>query len=570
MARGHILPNMSEKTTDALPPLSWTIETIRLGDIIPNPNNPKTSDEGTRERLRDSVDTLGVFETLAIDADGKSSLDGHQRLSEWLTHKGPDFVVDVKRANRPLTDEEKKKLILYSGSGTQGQWDRALLLSGFEPDELRDFGAFDLSDFDVKVLTKPKKTTDPDAVPKIEGQTITQRGDVWVLGAHRVMCGDSTSPDDMARLVGDDVVELLHADPPYGMGKQIDGVQNDNLYNAKLDKFQWSWWETCRAFMRENASAYIWGNPEPLWRLWFTRLQPSEELICVRNHITWDKKSIPGMKSDLMTGYPIASEHCLFIQLGQQFTGNINTDDFPEEWAPFHKYMAEQAEKLKITPKQVHEITGVQMFGHWFTRSQFTLIPEKHHNALKDHFGGFPTPYEELKAEWIIARQVVSDNHNDNIKRIRSYFDNGHEIMRDVWEYARVFGEDRHGHATPKPVDMMARIMKSSLAKDALCLEPFGGSGSTMMAGEVTARRVYSMELSPQYVDVMVRRWQDFTGRAALLESTGQKFAERAGKVATVAKAVDETPKPDIPQEPPPAKRAGEKVAAQKPAKGSK
>jgi DNA modification methylase len=89
--------------------------------------------------------------------------------------------------------------------------------------------------------------------------------------------------------------------------------------------------------------------------------------------------------------------------------------------------------------------------------------------------------------------------------------------MTDVWEFCRVTGEERHGHATPKPVAMMERVMKSSLPPGGLCAEPFAGSGSTLMAAETTGRICYTMELAPQYCDVIIKRWEDFTGQKAEL-----------------------------------------------------
>ena len=96
--------------------------------------------------------------------------------------------------------------------------------------------------------------------------------------------------------------------------------------------------------------------------------------------------------------------------------------------------------------------------------------------------------------------------------------------MRDVWEFSRVTGEERHGHATPKPVAMMERVMKSSLPPGGLCVEPFGGSGSTLMGAERTGRACYSMELNPVYCDVIVKRWEDFTGKKAILEESKEAF----------------------------------------------
>jgi len=98
--------------------------------------------------------------------------------------------------------------------------------------------------------------------------------------------------------------------------------------------------------------------------------------------------------------------------------------------------------------------------------------------------------------------------------------------MRDVWEFPRVIGEERHGHATPKPVDMMIRAIKSSTRPGELVVEPFGGSGSTLIGAEVCGRVCFAMEMQPRYVDVIVRRWEKMTGKVAILERDGRSFAE--------------------------------------------
>jgi hypothetical protein len=313
----------------------------------------------------------------------------------------------------------------------------------------------------------------------------------------------------------------MHADPPYGMGKASDGVANDNLYNDDLDNFQMEWWATFRPFLEDNASAYIWGNAPELWRLWYKAGLGDSEIIELRNQIVWDKKAIPGMASPDLTQFPIASEHCLFFQLGNQFRGNINIEDFPETWESLRSYMESEAKAAQIGSAEIKSLCGVQMYGHWFTRSQFTLIPEKHYATLQAAYAGrFIRPWRQLKAEW----DKVKGGPTSEIQGARSYFDNAHDVMRDVWEFGRVTGKDRHDHATPKPVAMMERVMKSSLPSGGLCVEPFGGSGSTLIGAEKTGRVCYSMELNPVYVDVIVKRWEDFTGKKAILEEAPEAF----------------------------------------------
>jgi DNA modification methylase len=117
---------------------------------------------------------------------------------------------------------------------------------------------------------------------------------------------------------------------------------------------------------------------------------------------------------------------------------------------------------------------------------------------------------------------------NGKLQGMRSYFDNAHDIMRDVWEFPRVTGEERHGHATPKPVALTERAIRSSCPVGGIVLEPFIGSGSTIMAAQVSGRTCYGMELTPAYVDVAVKRWEAFTGNKAIHEATGRTFEEVA------------------------------------------
>jgi DNA modification methylase len=154
------------------------------------------------------------------------------------------------------------------------------------------------------------------------------------------------------------------------------------------------------------------------------------------------------------------------------------------------------------------------MAGHWVTKSQWAMITADHYakiqKAARDH-DAFKRDHDALKRD------------HDALKRdfyaTRAYFDSSHDQMTDVWRFDRVKGAERHGHATPKPVAMMERVMKSSLPKGGICVEPFGGSGSTLMGAEKTGRICYTMELQAKYVDVIVKRWEEFTGKKAELVS---------------------------------------------------
>lgn len=492
-----------------------------LADLKPDTRNARKHNPRNIDMIQDAIQEVGVSRSGVIDEDGNilAGNGTYEALSAAGIDKvrvietdGKEWVV-VKR--KGLTDQEKAKLALYDN--------RTAELAGWDPlnmelikEDWPDIFDGLFSEEELEATLGNPMAHESDALEGEDDQLEapkaprTNLGDVYTLGDNRLMCGDSTNSDHIKTLMAGAKAALLHADPPYGMGKEKDGVLNDNLYQEKLDKFQLEWWAAARSSLFDNASAYIWGNAPDLWRLWYTAGLGSTEEMELRNQIVWDKKSIAGMASPLLTQYPVATEHALFFQLGLQFLGNINADQFPETWEPLRSYMAGQAEAASITSKDIREICNNQMFCHWFTKSQFCLIPEKHYSKLQAARPGyFKRPWLELKAEWARVRGAPWKEKQDELGEARAYFNNSHDVMHDVWSFGRVTGEERHGHATPKPVDMMRRIMYSSLPEEGLCLEPFGGSGSTLIAAESTGRQCYTMEMDPAYCDVIVQRYHN-------------------------------------------------------------
>jgi DNA modification methylase len=496
----------------------WPIE-----KLIPYARNARTHSDKQLGQIAASISEWGFTNPIIADAYG-NVIAGHGRLlaAQKLgrTHVPVRIVSDWPDAKKKAYILVDNKLALNAG------WDDELL--SLEIEELKeldfDINLIGFEDFEIDEIIK-----DPIQLPPVDIDELTEpplnpttkKGDIWKLGEHRVMCGDSTVMTDVEQLMAGAKAALLHADPPYGMGKQKNGIANDNLQNEDLDKFHMEWWATFRPFLLHNASAYIWGNATELWRLWYKAGLGSSEKMELRNQIVWDKKAIPGMASTNLTQFPIATEHCLFFQLGKQFLDHVNVDDFPETWEPLRAYLADEAKAAGVGSSEINSLCGVQMYGHWFTRSQFMLIPEKHYATLRANYAGrFIRPWRQLKDEW----DKVKGGPTREIQAARSYFDNAHDVMRDVWEFSRVTGEERHGHATPKPVAMMERVMLSSLPKGGLCVEPFGGSGSTLMGAERTGRVCYAMELNPIYCDTIVRRWQKISGKKAVNEATGNIY----------------------------------------------
>lgn len=492
--------------------------------LTPWANNSKTHSPEQVQQIARSMSEFGFTKPVVIDETG-TVLAGHGARLAALELNLPSVPCVCITG---LSQEQKSAYVMADNRIAENAvWDNDMLRTELASlDDLDfDLSVIGFSDREIDQLLQPLELP-PSEVPEeapasAAPDPVSVTGDVWILGDHRVMCGDSTDIDAVGRLLDGQVAQLVHADPPYGMGKQKDGVENDNLYREKLDGFQMEWWATYRTFLADNASAYIWGNAPDLWRLWYSGGLCDSEGLELRNEIVWDKKSVPGMASELSHSFPATTERALFFMMGPQFIGSINSVDFPDEWWPILSYLADEARLAGITPGVVRELCDCQMYAHWFTKSQFSLIPERHYDTLVEEYPGrFAKPWVELKREW----DHLKGSPGAALGKGRSHFDASHEPSRDVWEFGRVVGDERHGHATPKPVEMMERVMKTSLPRGGLCVEPFGGSGSTLMGAERTGRKCYTMELTPAYVDIIVRRWQEYTGREATHED-GETFA---------------------------------------------
>jgi DNA modification methylase len=199
---------------------------------------------------------------------------------------------------------------------------------------------------------------------------------------------------------------------------------------------------------------------------------------------------------------------------------NINTDNYFEGWEPVRLYLEGEAQSVGLDGKKVEEICGVGMYSHWFTKSQWGFIPQKHYDKLQAYYNGkaFTKSYEELDAEFKKAKAEF-----ERIKQewyaTRAYFDNTHDKMTDVWEFGRTRGEERAecgDHATPKPLALCARGIKTSSREGEIVLDVFGGSGSTMIACEQLGRKCRMMELDPHYCTVIIARWEKLTGQKAI------------------------------------------------------
>ena len=151
------------------------------------------------------------------------------------------------------------------------------------------------------------------------------------------------------------------------------------------------------------------------------------------------------------------------------------------------------------------------MYSHWFTKSQWVLIPEKHFNAINEAFGCFEKKWGDVK------KDIKYSEMKEVFNASRAYFDNTHDNMNNVWHFERHKSDGTEGgHATPKPLPLCQRAIKSSSPVGGLVIDFFAGSGSTLIACEQTKRICYTMELDPKYCDVVIARWEKLTGQTAI------------------------------------------------------
>jgi ParB-like chromosome segregation protein Spo0J len=268
--------------------------------------NPRQISVEHGKRLLDSLTEFGQFQTIAITPDN-TIVDGHQRNAVWAASDkyGPDYEVDVRVASRNLTDKERAKLVVLAHKGATGEWDFDALanLPGIDVADLVEFG-FDEAELGVD------STPDTDAEPQIDRAAELNKkwkvkaGDLWRIGEHRLLCGDSTKREDVQRVMGGEKWDLLFTSPPYAGGDNA-GYKPD--YYAKTKRFYHhdkdamtrdEWIAFCNLWMSEAASCkssddcpavvnvmYTANNRDGYGVVMFAGSHPFK----VRETVCWDK-----------------------------------------------------------------------------------------------------------------------------------------------------------------------------------------------------------------------------------------------------------------------------------------
>jgi site-specific DNA-methyltransferase (adenine-specific) len=409
------------------PAMAKRLELWPLERLQPYDRNSRTHSPEQIAQIQASIREFGF--TAPILVDGKAGiLAGHGRLEaakELGLAEVPVVVLDhldaKQRRAYVLADN---KLALNAG------WDDELLRMELQELRLEDFDLSllgwsedELAELMPEVEELPPEDADADAVPEPPAEPVTKLGDVWLLGKHRLMCGDSTSIEAVEQLMDGGKADLLLTDPPYNVayeGKTAEAltIQNDSMSDVDFRQFLRDVYSTADAVMKPGAVFYIWHADSEGYNFRGAAYDVGWQ---VRQCLIWNKNSLVMGRQD----YHWKHEPCLY------------------GWK--------------------------EGAGHYWgsDRSQTTVL-----------------------------------------------------------EFNR---PSRNGeHPTMKPVELFQYQLENSTKRGGVVLDLFGGSGTTAIAAHKAGRVARLMELDPRYCDVIVKRWQEFTGKTATLESTGEPFPDEA------------------------------------------
>ena len=387
---------------------------VPIGDLIPYERNPRKNDPAV-PKIAASLERFGLVKNSVVVDEDMVLITGHTTLKAMrsLGWTACPAVTQVFG----LTEEEKRAYRIADNKlGELAEWDLDLLAG--ELASLDEVG-FDveLSGFDTDALAEmwpPEKleVAEDDYEPPVEIETSIQRGDLFRLGRHRLLCGDSTSAEDVRRLMGGKKADLLLTDPPYGI----------NIVN------------TGRVGIDAPAGFGKVGT---------------RRMVKARTY------------------------------------HNIEGDDHPFDPRPF----------LDLAP--VVMLFGGNNFASRLPDSPAWLVWDKKAEKGADH-----NNFSDVELVWTNLKQKSCPIYRHLWSGLLREGDRNVELKDRV-------------HPTQKPVGLIAAILSDHSNPGALCLDPFLGSGTTLVACEQLGRTCYGMEISPQYCQVIIDRWEKLTGQKA-------------------------------------------------------
>jgi DNA modification methylase len=479
------------------------MQKVKINSIKTNPKNPRLIKDDKFKKLVKSIQEFPqMLELRPIVVDENNIILGGNMRYKACIEAGLKEIYILKAED--LTEQQKDEFIVKDNVGF-GEWDWDILANEWDTDKLTDWGL----DLPLDVSVQELEAEEDDYEIPNEINTDIVLGDLFEIGEHRLLCGDSTDSDSVAKLMNGEKADMAHNDPPYGMKKEKEGVLNDNLnYNDLLD-FNREWIALQFMHLKESGSFYCWGIDEPLMDIYSEILKPyiAEQKATFRNLITWDKGHGQSQNSELTRSFATADEKCLFVMMGVQGFNN-NADNYFEGFESIREYLITQKNKLGWSTDKIIDITGKSSASHYFSKSQWHFPTREHYNSIREASKGdaFHKEYDALKKEYDALKKEY-DALKKEYYSTRAYFNNVHDNMNNVWHFSRHNKDGSEGgHATPKPIPLCERAIKSSCPENGLVLDVFLGSGSTMVASHQLKRKCYGMELDPKYCQVIIDR----------------------------------------------------------------
>ena len=418
---------------------SWLADKIEqwpTAKLLPYARNARTHSEEQVAQIAASIAEFGFTNPILAGSDGVI-VAGHGRLA--AAQKLGLEIVPVVVLDHLSPTQRRALVIADNRIAENAGWDDAMLrieiaalqdddfdlsLTGFDADALAELMAGDEPEGEGQ--------SDDDAVPEVAETPVSRPGDVWLLGGHRLLCGDSTLAESYERVLDGEQVDMVFTDPPY----------NVNYANSAKDKMRGK----DRAILNDNLG--------------------------------------DGFYDFLLAALTPTIAHC---------RGGV--------------YVAMSSSELDVL-QAAFRAAG----GHWSTfiiwaKNTFTLGRADYQRQYEPILYGWP---EGAQRHWC-----------------------GDRDQGDVWNIKKPQKNDLH--PTMKPVELVERAIRNSSRPGNAVLDPFGGSGTTLIAAEKSGRLARLIELDPKYVDVIVRRWQDWTGKRATREADGLLFDQAASDSSVIS-----------------------------------
>jgi DNA modification methylase len=411
---------------------SWFADKIEqwpTAKLLPYARNARTHSDDQVAQIAASIAEFGFTNPILAGSDGVI-VAGHGRLA--AAQKLGLEVVPVVVLDHLSPTQRRALVIADNRIAENAGWDDAMLrieiaalqdddfdvsLTGFDADALAELMAGNEPDGEGE--------TDDDAVPDVSETPVSRPGDVWLLGGHRLLCGDSTVTESYDRLLDGEQVDMVFTDPPY----------NVNYANSAKDKMRGK----DRAILNDNLG--------------------------------------DGFYDFLLAALSPTIAHC---------RGGI--------------YVAMSSSELDVLQAAFRAAGGKWSTFIIWAKNTFTLGRADYQRQYEPILYGWP---EGAQRHWC-----------------------GDRDQGDVWNIKKPQKNDLH--PTMKPVELVERAIRNSSRPGNVVLDPFGGSGTTLIAAEKSGRLARLVELDPKYADVIVRRWQEWTGKQATRESDGALFDDQA------------------------------------------